>query len=551
MAGRLGLLPQQHDRRRGGPDAGGPRLGARGHFLDHVRSFGPLPALRCGAQPYGILPVTSLDLWQPGAEDAATAQEAWLKGMLHRRCATGSGGRRAASVARIGNRQNPPDPDADLADVMRTDAVSHAYRTRNVFGTHFLQHLYHFLGVEHARQRSGADRAPAAARRAVAAAALAAVECGLAAERGWRRWSRRAKSRRGRSSSRTTSPRCSAEPRIEQLILARPDPRTPTDTHQPAADAAAPRAAARDRVRRRTPRSPTRPAQPRRAPARRRAGRSGHRRAQPTMHWKRQLEQRLAVTGGRTIREFLETPDQLHDPGARRARRVPREPGPPAGLDSEALPHLMQGTLDLSAHRLDAWVTSFATKRLAAMHRTGRRASTSAPTAGSRTSSRFRRRSVKPVPTLPAGEPGPLQTAANDSGFIHAPSMAHAATAALLRNAHLGPDRRAEADGPFAIDLSSRRVREASRLLDGVRQGQPLGALLGYRVERLLHDTVVDNGRSLDRFIAPLRRVAPLVARSERGPRPRPSTPSPPTTSSTAWCSTAAGRKNEPPCSPS
>ena len=72
--------------------------------------------------------------------------------------------------------------------------------------------------------------------------------------------------------------------------------------------------------------------------------------------------------------------------------------------------------------------------------------------------------------------------------------------------------------GPFAIELSSRRVREASRLLDGVRQGQPLGALLGYRVERLLHETVVDNGRSMDRFIAPLRRVAPLVARASATP---------------------------------
>ena len=41
-----------------------------------------------------------------------------------------------------------------------------------------------------------------------------------------------------------------------------------------------------------------------------------------------------------------------------------------------------------------------------------------------------------------------------------------------------------------------------------------MGALLGYRVERLLHDTVVDNGRSMDRFIAPLRRLAPLVARA-------------------------------------
>ena len=63
---------------------------------------------------------------------------------------------------------------------------------------------------------------------------------------------------------------------------------------------------------------------------------------------------------------------------------------------------------------------------------------------------------------------------------------------------------------------SSHRDACAKRLgsSTGVRQGQPLGALLGYRVERLLHETVVDNGRSLDRFIAPLRRVAPLVARS-------------------------------------
>ena len=121
---------------------------------------------------------------------------------------------------------------------------------------------------------------------------------------------------------------------------------------------------------------------------------------------------------------------------------------------------------------------------------------------------------MKPVTTLPAGEPAPLQTAANDSGFIHAPSMAHAATAAVLRNAQLGPTGVPQPTAPSRSSLSSRRVREASRLLEGVRQGQPLGALLGYRVERLLHDTVVDNGRSMDRFIAPLRRVAPLIARS-------------------------------------
>ena len=178
----------------------------------------------------------------------------------------------------------------------------------------------------------------------------------------------------------------------------------------------------------------------------------------------------------------------------------------------------MQGTLDLSAHRLDAWITSVATRRLAAMHADGPKGQYVGAYGWVENLKPIPASLVKPVTTLPAGEPGPMQTPANDSGFIHAPSMTHAATAALLRNAQLGPTGVPSATGPFAIDLSSRRVREASRLLEGVRQGQPLGALLGYRVERLLHETVVDNGRSMDRFIAPLRRVAPLVARAGATP---------------------------------
>ena len=41
---------------------------ARGHFIDYVRATGPLPALRIGKQPYGILPVTLLNAWQPPAD---------------------------------------------------------------------------------------------------------------------------------------------------------------------------------------------------------------------------------------------------------------------------------------------------------------------------------------------------------------------------------------------------------------------------------------------------------------------------------------------------
>ena len=46
---------------------------ARQHFLDHVRAGGPLPTLRAGKQPYGVLPVTALDLWGAVPEDGKLA----------------------------------------------------------------------------------------------------------------------------------------------------------------------------------------------------------------------------------------------------------------------------------------------------------------------------------------------------------------------------------------------------------------------------------------------------------------------------------------------
>src|SRR5262249_51199019 len=59
----------------------------------------------------------------------------------------------------------------------------------------------------------------------------------------------------------------------------------------------------------------------------------------------------------------------------------------------------------------------------------------------------------------------------------------------------------------LSIDLSSERVRLANWLLDGVRQGQPLGALLGYRFERRLQEA------KLAQFITYFRGAAPLVAK--------------------------------------
>ena len=64
----------------------------------------------------------------------------------------------------------------------------------------------------------------------------------------------------------------------------------------------------------------------------------------------------------------------------------------------------------------------------------------------------------------------------------------NAAAAAVLRSGYLSQASRASGAAPFAVDLSSERVHRAKWLLDGVRQGQSLSALLGYRFERILRD---------------------------------------------------------------
>src|SRR5439155_25205483 len=61
----------------------------------------------------------------------------------------------------------------------------------------------------------------------------------------------------------------------------------------------------------------------------------------------------------------------------------------------------------------------------------------------------------------------------------------------------------------LAVDLQSWRVRNALALIDGVRTGQPMAALLGYQFERGMHDAGLDN------LIAFFRAEFPLPAAVE------------------------------------
>ena len=175
-------------------------------------------------------------------------------------------------------------------------------------------------------------------------------------------------------------------------------------------------------------------------------------------------------------------------------------------LAPDALSRLLLGTLDVCSHRLDAWITSLATKRLTAMrqaHATGVYLGAYGWVENLRPAA--------PGTLLPAppGESAPVTRMPGNPGFTHAPSLTQAATVAVLRNGHLTHAHNDKRD-LLAIDLSSERARLADTLLSGVRAGQPLGALLGYRFERGLHEN--HPGLLLDTFIDRCRTLAPLTA---------------------------------------
>ncbi len=107
----------------------------------------------------------------------------------------------------------------------------------------------------------------------------------------------------------------------------------------------------------------------------------------------------------------------------------------------------------------------------------------------------------------------PNTIGARQGGFVHAPSLNHASAAALLRNAYLSHASPQNAD-MFAVNLSSERVRRGQFILEGMRNGQPIEALLGYQFERGLHDRTSQSNTipvlELNQFILPFREAFPF-----------------------------------------
>jgi hypothetical protein len=169
-------------------------------------------------------------------------------------------------------------------------------------------------------------------------------------------------------------------------------------------------------------------------------------------------------------------------------------------LPTAELQRLLTETLDLCAHRLDAWITSMATQRLEDLRST--------QASGTHFGAYGWVEQVRPS-TQPWDGTSKL-TPTTPGGFIHAPSPAHASAAAVLRNGYLTRDINNQ--GLYSIDLSSARVRTGLALLDEVRQGNSLSAALGYRLEHALKEP--DPTQS--KLIAPLRTQFPPPSGSPR-----------------------------------
>ena len=179
-----------------------------------------------------------------------------------------------------------------------------------------------------------------------------------------------------------------------------------------------------------------------------------------------------------------------------------------AGRTSADLGSLLGGALDACANRLDGWVTALATRRLGQVR-------TSATTGIFLGGFGWVENLVARPPLAPASvpdEPLALQDPAN-AGYQQAPSIQQATTAAVLRSGYLTHNPLTAGapppapGAPFAIDLSSRRARLATWLLDGVRQGQPLPVLLGYRFERDLQEAGLGDLIQVFRQAAPYNPV--------------------------------------------
>ena len=522
---------------------------ARVWAIDHVRPRGPLPALRAGRTPYGILPVTSTARWVSADADPV---EATVLTLVRRLLPTWVAS--SAEAPRLG--ATPRDPDADLVHVLGQDASSMTFLGRHVLGDELLWNLLGLDGIPPAASASWWGPHLAAGRDLLDSYGYTTwdprlVHTGLAPDDypvkaptvvagplsetnplppdatvgttklNYIQWLRRAP---------IADIRADRYPgdAVPDTLLYRILRQSMLLDYVTLAESALIRDGLLDVTQTREQElvaiaTSVSTAEPPTGAGSAPQPAVGHVQVTP---WEA-LARPVSSLDTRSWAEYLVALDPPPESEFARLAHLRESLDRLAVLPTAELDRLLTETLDICSHRLDAWVTSLATSRLA-----GQRAATVGN--GSASDARLRTGGYGWVENLrPAAVPSPLsravaarvteldtrraqlhplaprataarQAPVDNGGFIHAPSLTQAATAAVLRSGYLSHQGGAE-DGVLSLDLSSDRVRRALWLLDGVRQGQPLGALLGYQLETAMHDA------GLDVYIQPLRDRFPIV----------------------------------------
>ena len=199
-----------------------------------------------------------------------------------------------------------------------------------------------------------------------------------------------------------------------------------------------------------------------------------------------------------------------------------------ADVPTARLERLMLEHIDTVSYRYDAWMMGFLHRQLETMRNVQDGNDVPAPTQGIYLGAygwledlRPENKKLRPVTlddelTEVFNPDGDLQEDPSNGGFILAPSLNHAVTAAVLRNGHLSTAVDEDSE-QLKIKLTSERVRLALQIIEGIQAGQTLSALLGYQFERGLHDR---SDAEVDEFIFDIRNVFPLVAKKVKETTP-------------------------------
>ena len=161
--------------------------------------------------------------------------------------------------------------------------------------------------------------------------------------------------------------------------------------------------------------------------------------------------------------------------------------------------------LDLGNHRLDAWKMGQVWVRLLEQ----RQASPQSKHLGA-----FGwLENVQPQDQSTPGKDG--REDPDNLGYIHAPTINHGITAAILRQGYKSRQFSISPDDPaanrMAFNLSSERVRRALAILEGIRTGSSLAALLGRDFEEGLFLATPDDSASYALYLESFRRIYPYA----------------------------------------